>query len=67
MSWADGVRELTNEEKQKIRGFLKKRGAEHFYEKILGNEELAMNFLEWAEKDAPMDYTTIMYIVVDEC
>lgn len=67
MSWADGVRELTNEEKQKILDYLTQRGAERFYDKILGNEYLAMDFLEHAEKDDPLDYTTIMYIVVDEC
>lgn len=63
--WWDGIRKLTDDEKKKIYSYLEQRKATRFYPKIVADDELSMDFLEYAEKNEPFSCDTIMYLVVD--
>ena len=51
MGWAQGIRELKDEEKNKIYSYLKKYNSESYYDDIINDDYDKMDFLEFAEKD----------------
>ena len=51
MSWSQGIRALTGEEKKKIYAYLKKYNSESYYDDIINDDYDKMDFLEFAEKD----------------
>ena len=51
MGWAQGIRELKDEEKNKIYSYLKKYNSESYYDDIINDDYDKMDFLEFSEKD----------------
>lgn len=76
MGWEQGIRDLTKEEEDLIRDFLAKKfsvfgehqqaAVDHYMKKILADDWLKMDFLEFAQKGTIMGAEAIKYYIVTD-